>query len=55
VQRLLDSGVTAEAIAAQAGPALSANAINVLLGEANFWVPVKISEQILAVEAPPNP
>jgi hypothetical protein len=55
VQRLLDGGVTADAIAAQAPPVLSANAINVLLGEANFWVPVKISEQILAVEAPPNP
>jgi hypothetical protein len=54
VQRLLDSGVTTVAIAAQAGPALSTNAINVLLGEANFWVPVKIAEQILAIEVPPN-
>ncbi len=45
VQRLLDSGVTADAIAAQAPPALSTNAINVLLGEANFWVPGKIAEQ----------
>ena len=54
VQRLLDSGITADAIAAQAGPALSTNAINVLLGEANFWVPVKIAEQILAIEVQPN-
>jgi hypothetical protein len=54
VRRLLDSGITANAIAAQAGPALSTSAISVLLGEANFWVPVKIAEQVLAIEAPPN-
>ena len=54
VLRLLDSGVTADAIAAQAPPALSANAINVLLGEANFWVPGTIAEQVLAVEVPPS-
>jgi hypothetical protein len=54
VQRLLDSGLTADAIAAQAGPALSTNAINVLLGEANFRVPAKIAEQILAIEVPPS-
>jgi PIN domain nuclease of toxin-antitoxin system len=54
VRRLLDSGITADAIAAQAGPALSANAVNVLLGEANFWVPGTIAEQVLAVEVPPN-
>jgi PIN domain nuclease of toxin-antitoxin system len=54
VRRLLDSGVTADAIAAQAGPALSANAVNVLLGEANFWVPGTIAEQVLAVEVPPS-
>jgi hypothetical protein len=54
VRRLLDSGTTADAIAAQAGPALSTNAINVLLGAANFWVPVKIAEQVLAIEVPPN-
>jgi hypothetical protein len=52
--QLLDSGITADSIAAQAGPALSANAVSVLLGDANFWVPVKIAEQILAVEVPPN-
>jgi hypothetical protein len=54
VQRLLDSGITAEAIAAQAPPALSTNAIKVLLSEANFWVPAKIAEQVLAIEIPPN-
>ena len=54
VQRLLDSGVTAEAIAAQAPPALSTNAINVLLGEANVWSPVKNAQQILAIEVPPH-
>lgn len=54
VQRLLDSGVTAEAIAGQAPPALATNAINVLLGEANFWVPAEIAEQILAIEVPPH-
>jgi PIN domain nuclease of toxin-antitoxin system len=54
VQRLLDSGATADAIAGQAGPALSTNAVNVLLGEANFWVPATIAEQILAIEVPPN-
>jgi len=54
VRRLLDSGVTADAIAVQAGPALSTNAINVLLGEANFWVPGTIAEQVLAIEVPPN-
>lgn len=55
VRRLLDSGITADAIAAQAGPALSSTAINVLLGEANFWVPAKIAEQVLVIEVPPNP
>jgi hypothetical protein len=53
VQSLLDSGITADAIAVQAGPALSTSAVNVLLGEANFWVPAKIAEQMLAVEVPP--
>jgi hypothetical protein len=47
-------GITADAIAAQAPPALSTNAINVLLGEANFWVPGTIAEQVLAIEIPPN-
>jgi hypothetical protein len=55
VGRLLDSGLTAGAIAEQAGPALSAAAIKVLLGEANFWVPAKIAEQVLAIEEPPLP
>jgi hypothetical protein len=32
----------------------TAVAINVLLGEANFWVPVTIAERILAIEVPPN-
>jgi hypothetical protein len=54
VQRLLDSGITAEAIAAQAPPALSTNAIKVLLSEANVWFPAKIAEQVLAIEVPPN-
>ena len=54
VRRLLDSGVTADAIAAQAGPALSTNAINILLGEANFQVPLTIAERILAIEVPPS-
>jgi hypothetical protein len=54
VRSLLDSGITADAIAAQAGPALSTSAINVLLGEGNFWVPVKIAQRILAIEVPPG-
>jgi hypothetical protein len=54
VRSLLDSGTTADAIAAQAGAAVSANAINVLLGEANFWVPGTIAEQVLAIEVPPD-
>jgi hypothetical protein len=54
VRRLLDSGTTADAIAAQAGPALSTNAVNILLGEANFWVPVTIAEQVLAIDVPPS-
>ena len=54
VRRLLDSGVTADAIAAQAGPALSTNAINILLGEANFQVPLTIAERILAIGVPPS-
>jgi len=54
VRRLLDGGITAGAIAAQAVPAVSTNAINILLGEANFWVPVTIAEQILAIEVPPS-
>jgi Family of unknown function (DUF6461) len=54
VQRLLDSGITADAIAAQAPPALSTNTINVLLGEANIWIPVKNAQQILAIEVRPN-
>jgi hypothetical protein len=54
VRRLLDSGTTPDAIAAHAPPALSTNAINILLGEANFWVPGTIAEQVLAIEVPPN-
>ncbi len=54
VRRLLDSGTTPDAIAAQAPPALSTNAVNVLLGEANFWVPGTIAEQVLAIEVPPK-
>jgi hypothetical protein len=54
VRRLLDIGVAADAIAAQARPALSASAVTVLLHAGNFWVPAKIAEQILAIEVPPN-
>lgn len=54
VRRLLDSGIAADAIAAQAGPALSASAVTVLLDVGNFWVPAKIAERILAIEVPPN-
>jgi hypothetical protein len=54
VQKLLDSGVTADAIAAQIGHQLSTNGINNLLRGANFLIPVRTAERILAIEVPPN-
>jgi Family of unknown function (DUF6461) len=54
VQRLVDSGLTADVIAAQAGLRLSANGIGFVLSGANFWIPVKTAERILAIEAPPQ-
>lgn len=53
VQRLLNSGVTADAITAQTGHWLLAKRIDNLLRRANFWIPVKTAEQILAMEVPP--
>lgn len=52
VQRLLDSGVTADAIAARTGS--SASDIDNLLRGADFWIPVKTVQQMLAMEVPPN-
>jgi hypothetical protein len=54
VQRLLDSGLTAEAIAAHTGLQFTANGINNLLRGANFWIPARTAEQILAIEVPPS-
>jgi hypothetical protein len=52
VQRLLDSGVTADAIAARTG--FPASGIDDLIRGADFWIPVKTVQQILAMEAPPS-
>jgi hypothetical protein len=54
VQRLLDSGLTAEAIAAHTALQFTTNGINNLLRGANFWIPARTAEQILAIEVPPN-
>jgi hypothetical protein len=54
VQRLLDRGVTADAIAAQAEQRLSTNGINFVLSGANFLIPVRTAERILAMKVPPN-
>jgi Family of unknown function (DUF6461) len=54
VQELLDSGVTVDAIAAQIGHQLSTNGINNMLRGANFLIPVRTAERILAIEVPPN-
>lgn len=52
VQRLLDSGLTADAIAARTG--FSASDIDNLLRGTDFSIPVKTAQQILAIEVPPN-
>jgi hypothetical protein len=52
VQRLLDSGVTADAIAARTGS--SAGDIDNLLRGADFWIPARTAKLILAIELPPN-
>jgi hypothetical protein len=54
VRRLLASGVTADAIAAQTEPRLSPKAIDALVKGANIVVPVRTAEQILALQVPPN-
>jgi hypothetical protein len=54
VQRLLDSGLTAEAIAAHTGLQFTTNGINNLLRGASFWIPARTAEQILAIEVPPS-
>jgi hypothetical protein len=54
VQRLLDSGLTAEAIAAHTGLQFTTNGINNRLRGANFWVPARTAEQILAIQVPPS-
>jgi hypothetical protein len=51
-QRLLDSGLTADAIAARTG--FSSSEIDNLLRGADFWIPVKTVQQMLAMEVPPN-
>jgi len=52
VQRLLDSGVTADAIAARTGS--SAGEIDNLLRGADLWIPARTAKLILAIELPPN-
>jgi len=52
VQRLLDSGLTADAIAARTGS--PASDIDNLLRGADFWIPVRTAELILAIEVPPS-
>jgi hypothetical protein len=54
VQRLLASGVTADAIAAHTQPRLSPMAIDALLRGANIAIPARTAEQILAMQVPPN-
>jgi hypothetical protein len=52
VQRLLDSGITADAIAARTGS--PAGEIDNLLRGADFWIPARTAKLILAIELPPN-
>jgi hypothetical protein len=54
VQRLLDSGLTPDAIAAHTGLQFTANGINNVLRGANFWVPARTAELILGIEVPPD-
>jgi hypothetical protein len=54
VQRLLSSGVTADAIAAQTENRLSPKLIDALLRGANMVIPVRTAEQVLAMRVPPN-
>lgn len=54
VQRLLASGVTADAIAVQTDNRLSPMAIDALLKGANIAILVKTAEQVLAMQVPPN-
>ena len=51
-QRLLDSGLTADAIAARTGS--PAGEIDNLLRGADFWIPARTAKLILAIELPPN-
>jgi hypothetical protein len=52
VQRLLDSGLTADTIAARTGS--SASDIDNLLRGTDFWIPVRTAQLILAIEVPPS-
>jgi hypothetical protein len=54
VERLLASGVTADAIATQTGNRLSPMAIDALLRGANMTILVKTAEQVLAMRVPPS-
>jgi hypothetical protein len=54
VQRLLASGVTADAIAAQTEGRLPPMAIDALLKGVNLAITVRTAEQVLAMQVPPN-
>jgi hypothetical protein len=54
VQRLLSSGVTADAIAAQTENRLSPRLIDALLRGANMTIPARTAEQVLAMRVPSN-
>jgi hypothetical protein len=54
VQRLLASGVTADAIAAQTENWLSPMAIDALLRGVDIAIPVRTAEQVLAMQVPPS-
>jgi Family of unknown function (DUF6461) len=54
LQRLLASGVTADAIAASTQPRMSPKVIDAIVRGAKITIPVRTAEQILAMQLPPN-
>jgi Family of unknown function (DUF6461) len=54
LQRLLASGVTADAIAARTQPRMSSKVIDAIVRGAKITIPVRTAEQILAMQLPPN-
>ena len=54
LQRLLASGVTADAIAARTQPRMSPKVIDAIVRGAKMTIPVRTAEQILAMQLPPN-